>query len=65
MDNRPIMPKNRIAKYLDYEVEVGKDETPEQVKTNLSEIFPEISQAKYPQHPDGTIEFEVIAGTKG
>ncbi|OGF44764.1 MAG: hypothetical protein A2536_09460 [Candidatus Firestonebacteria bacterium RIFOXYD2_FULL_39_29] len=65
MENRPIAVKNRIAKYLDYEVEVGNDETPEQVKTNLSEIFPEISHAKYTQHPDGTIEFEVTAGTKG
>ncbi len=65
MENSPVVAKNRIAKYLDYEVEVGQEDTPEQVKTNLSEIFPEISHAKYTQHPDGTIEFEVIAGTKG
>ncbi len=38
MENSPVVAKNRIAKYLDYEVEVGNDETPEQVKTNLAEM---------------------------
>lgn len=57
--------RNRIAKYLDHEIEIGENETPEEVKQNLSEIFPEISHAKYTQHPNGMIEFEVTAGTKG
>lgn len=57
--------KNRIAKYLDYEVEIGKDETPEEVQSNLSEIFPEVSHAKISQDEQGNICFEVVAGTKG
>ena len=56
---------NRIAKYLDHEIEIGANETVEEVKQNLSEIFPEISHAKYTQHPNGMIEFEIVAGTKG
>ena len=57
--------KNRVAKYLDYELEIDKDATPEDVQSNLSEIFPEVSHAKISQDEQGNICFEVIAGTKG
>jgi hypothetical protein len=62
---QPVTTKNRIAKYLDYEVEIGPDATAEEVQSNLSEIFPEVSHAKITQDEQGNICFEVVAGTKG
>lgn len=56
---------NRIARYLEHEVEIGATETVEDVQRNLSEIFPEVSHCKYTQDTQGNITFELVAGTKG
>jgi len=60
-----VATKNRVAKYLDYEIEVDPSATPEEVQSNLSEIFPEVSHAKISQDERGNICFEIVAGTKG
>ena len=56
---------DRVAKYLDHEVKIGKDDTVEEVQANLSEIFPEVSHAKASADELGNIQFTVVAGTKG
>lgn len=57
--------RNRVAKYLDHEIEIGRDANPEEVRTNLAEIFPEVSHAQVTIDTQGNICFTVVAGTKG
>jgi len=57
--------QNRIARYLDHEVRIDQDATPEEVQNNLSEVFPEVAHAKITEDTQGNICFEVVAGTKG
>jgi len=59
------VPRNRVAKYLEHEIEIEPSATPEEVQTNLSEIFPEISHAQITQDQRGNLCFTIIAGTKG
>ena len=64
-DNGGRVAKVRKAKYLDYEINIGTDETPEEVKANLSEIFPEVAHSEVSQDENGNVLFTVMAGTKG
>ena len=57
--------KVRKAKYHDFEITVGENETSDEVKANLSEIFPEISHAEVTVDEQGNMTFTVMAGTKG
>lgn len=59
------VPRNRVAKYLEHEIEIDQNASPEEVQTNLAEIFPEISHAQITQDQRGNLCFTVIAGTKG
>lgn len=60
-----VQTKNRIAKYLEHEIEIGPDATPEEVQSNLAEVFPEIAHAQITEDTQGNICFTVVAGTKG
>ena len=60
-----VKTKNRVAKYLDYEVEVGTDTSDEEVRDNLATIFPELGNAQMNRDTLGNLSFLVIAGTKG
>ena len=57
--------ENRVAKYLDHEIEIGKDDSPEDVQASLSEIFPEVSHAQVTTDKQNNVCFVVVAGTKG
>lgn len=60
-----VQARNRVAKYLDHEIEIGPDAMPEEVQTNLAEIFPEVAHAQVTVDRQGNICFTVVAGTKG
>lgn len=55
----------RKVKYLEHEIVIGDDETVEQVKANLSEMFPELAHATATEDEEGNIILTVNAGTKG
>lgn len=57
--------RNRVAKYLDHEIEIDPGATSEEVQTNLAEIFPEVAHAQVTVDTQGNICFTVVAGTKG
>jgi hypothetical protein len=60
-----VQTRSRIAKYLDNEIEIGNDATPEEVQSNLAEIFPEVAHAQITEDKEGNLCFTVVAGTKG
>jgi len=60
-----VQTKNRVAKYLEHEIEIDPSATPEEVQTNLSEIFPEVAHAQITEDKEGNLCFTVVAGTKG
>ena len=57
--------KTRLAKYLDQEIEIESNATPEEVQSSLSEIFPEVAHAQITADKTGNLCFTVVAGTKG
>ena len=58
-------PRNRIVKYLEHEIEVPSETPIEEVRENLSEIFPEVGHAKAETDPQGNVTFIIVAGSKG
>lgn len=60
-----VQTRNRVAKYLEHEIEIDPSATPEEVQTNLSEIFPEVAHAQITEDKEGNLCFTVVAGTKG
>ena len=56
---------NRVAKYLDHEIDIEPGAKPEEVQSNLAEIFPEVSHAQITEDKEGNLCFTVVAGTKG
>ena len=60
-----VQTRNRIAKYLDHEIEIEPSATPEEVQSNLAEVFPEVAHAEITEDKEGNLCFTVVAGTKG